>query len=168
MNSCNYTDYLKQVYETMSVHGIFLTVKSRDGSINTMTLGWGSIGWQWIRPTATVLVRESRYTHTLLDNADSFTLSIPKDDTLNAALKYCGTHSGRDGDKFGICHLTPVNGQKVDCPIVGEAWLHYECKIVGRRLVRKEDYLPEFGQKIYADNDMHEFFFGEIVACYTL
>jgi len=169
MTDCGYTEHLRELYAKLSKRGIFLTVKSRDGKINTMTLGWASIGWQWVRPVATVLVRESRYTYDLMENAESFTLSVPKDDALNDALTVCGTQSGRQMDKFEACGLTALAGKTVDCPVVGEAWLHYECRIVGSSLVTKEDYGTALYDRVYADNgDMHRLYFGEITACYTL
>lgn len=169
MTDCGYTQYLKELYEKMSSRGIFLTVRSRDGKVNTMTLGWASIGWQWSRPVATVLVRESRYTHALMENAESFTLSVPKDGGLDGALNLCGTKSGRDMDKFAACGITALPGRTVDSPVIGEAWLHYECRIVGSSLVTKDDYGTELYDRVYADNgDMHQLYFGQITACYTL
>ena len=70
-----YDKYLREVLDKME-KGLFLTVKSKE-KINTMTIGWGSIGIIWGKPIFTVAVRNSRYTHSLIENSNNFTVSIP-------------------------------------------------------------------------------------------
>ena len=43
---------------------------------NTMTASWGGLGVIWGEPTATVYIRQTRYTKEFVDNSDYFTLSI--------------------------------------------------------------------------------------------
>lgn len=43
---------------------------------NTMTAGWGSIGFLWNKLTATVYVRPTRYTSEFIDKEDYITLSF--------------------------------------------------------------------------------------------
>jgi flavin reductase (DIM6/NTAB) family NADH-FMN oxidoreductase RutF len=59
----------------------------------------------WKKPIMTVMVRKSRFTHHIIENASSFTVSIPRDD-LGEVLNFCGTKSGRDFDKFKECKLS--------------------------------------------------------------
>lgn len=75
--------------------GAFLMV---DG--NPMTIGWAQFGVIWGRPVCTVFVRHSRHTHALLEKSNVFTVSVPAAGTMREALAYCGSHSGRDGDKL--------------------------------------------------------------------
>ena len=51
--------------------GAFLTVKSGD-RVNTMTIGWGTIGFMWGKPIMTVMVRYSRHTHQLIKTPPIF------------------------------------------------------------------------------------------------
>lgn len=94
----NYLEDAKAAMENLK-KGAFLTVKSGD-KINTMTIGWGFIGFAWSKNLFMVMVRKSRYTHELLENTNEFTVSIPLDNDFKKQLGVCGTKSGRDIDKF--------------------------------------------------------------------
>ena len=157
-------DYAGQFAEQMK-KGILLTTKGEDG-VDTMTIGWGSIGYYWRKPVFTCVVRQSRYSDKMISENPVFTVSVPKGDGLDQALKICGTTSGRDGDKFAACSLTAQPGQVVDCPVIGEAWLHFECKIVAKTLLSEVCLDPDIMGTWYKDHDMHVSYYGEIVACY--
>src|SRR6056297_3293056 len=110
MEKINFNKHLQQVNDSIAI-GAFLTVK--DGKkLNTMTIGWGSIGFIWGRPMFTVLVRHSRYTHNLIENTDQFTVSVPLNGQLKKETDYCGSHSGRDVDKFKELGLELIEGKK--------------------------------------------------------
>jgi flavin reductase (DIM6/NTAB) family NADH-FMN oxidoreductase RutF len=49
---------------------------------------------------------------------------------LAFATDYCGVRSGRDVDKFKEQNLTPVKGEKVNCPVIKESPVNLECKVV--------------------------------------
>ena len=72
---------------------------------NPMTIGWCQLGRLWSRPVCTVYVRPERYTYSLMESHDYFTVSV-----LPAAkqeiMKLCGAKSGRDMDKVQACGLT--------------------------------------------------------------
>ncbi|NLO82495.1 MAG: flavin reductase family protein [Clostridiales bacterium] len=158
-----YNQYLCEVEKQLKSGGLFLT--SRGEKVNTMVIGWGGIVFFWGRPVFLVPVRKSRYTHGLIEKSGEFTVSVPPKEDLKAALTFCGTKSGRDFDKFKECNLTPVPGEKVNTPVIGECWLHYECKVICRHDLVPENLDPEIDRKFYPD--YHTFFLGEIVACYT-
>ena len=113
------------------------------------------------------MVRQSRFTDQQLKENPVFTVSVPKDGGLDKALAFCGSKSGRDEDKFAACQLTAQPGQKVDCPVIGEAWLHFECRVVARTLLDEDTLAPEIMEGFYKDHDMHVAYYGEIVACYV-
>ena len=46
--------------------GILVTTKVGD-KVNSMTIGWGTLGIEWGKPIYTVFVRESRYTKEMLE-----------------------------------------------------------------------------------------------------
>jgi flavin reductase (DIM6/NTAB) family NADH-FMN oxidoreductase RutF len=167
MENVSYTRYFPELMDKMTREGAFLTTKGRDGKINTMTIGWGSVGYYWNRPVFTCVVRQSRFTDTQLAENPVFTVSVPKDKALDKALAYCGTRSGRDQDKFAACGLTAQPGTAVDCPVVGEAWLHYECVIKGKTLLSSDALEDDILQACYKNGDMHVAYYGEIVACYV-
>ena len=162
----DYTLNLVDSLKNMGKRGAFLTVKDRDGKINTMIIGWGNIGYDWGRPVFTVLVRESRYTHSLLENAKDFTVSIPFDDKMNKALEFCGSKSGRDFDKFKECNLNIVDSKTVKSPIIENCQMFYECKIVYKHHMDLQLLDDKIKGKWYKSGDFHTLYYGEIVNCY--
>ena len=56
--------------------GILLTTKAGE-KVNTMTIGWGTIGIEWGKPIFVGYVRESRYTREMLDQNGEFTVNVP-------------------------------------------------------------------------------------------
>jgi len=166
MKNVNYLSVAEEVMQQVKSKGAFLVAKSKDDEeINVMTIGWAAIGYMWSKPIMTVMVRKSRFTHHIIGKAESFTVSIPTGD-LNGALNFCGTKSGRNFDKFKECNLTIVPAQKVDTPIIKISGFHYECEIVYKSEMNPDFLCKEYKEDVYADNDYHTFYFGEIVACY--
>ena len=77
------------------------------GDYNTMTISWGGLGTLWGRPTATVYVKQNRYTHDFMEKNQLFTVSFFPPE-YKKALLCLGSRSGRDGDKVAAAGLTPV------------------------------------------------------------
>lgn len=168
MKIVNYLSIAEEVIQQIKSKGAFLLAKSKnDEKINVMTIGWASIGYMWSKPIMTVLVRKSRFTHHIIEKATSFTVSIPTDDLIEA-LNFCGTKSGRDFNKFKECKLSVIPAQKVDTPIIDISGFHYECKIVYKSEMNPDFLCKEYKEDVYANNDYHTFYFGEIVDCYKL
>jgi flavin reductase (DIM6/NTAB) family NADH-FMN oxidoreductase RutF len=161
-------DFIKNMevgMESLHKKGAFLTVAHGD-TVNTMTISWGNIGYEWNRPIFTVMVRKSRYTYELIEKSSEFTVSIPLNDGLKEALSICGTKSGRDINKFEVCNLQLKEGRTTSTPVIGNCELHYECKIV-----YKSDMNPEFldesvKSSSYKNGDLHTMYYGEIVNTY--
>ncbi len=147
--------------------GIFLTTK-HENIINTMIIGWGGIMVIWGRPMFLVLVRESRATFNLIESSNEFTVSVPLENNLIDAIRICGTKSLREMDKFEYCNLTPITGRKIETPIIGEAELHYECKIIYKQPLNKEGIPPIIKDRYYGVNNdsYHTVYYGEIVDKY--
>ena len=158
-------DYLSVAEEAMNKvkKGVFLTVKAGD-RLNTMTIGWATVGLCWKRPVLMVAVRDSRHTFTIIEDAADFTVSIPSAD-MHKEIMYCGTKSGRDKDKFKQCGLAVADGRTVTSPIIDVPGLHFECKIVYKSAMDPANMTPEF-ESIYPAKDYHTLYFGEISACY--
>jgi len=94
-------DYMAVAEKAMNQieQGAFLTVRAGE-ALNTMTIGWATIGYVWRKPVFTVLVRDSRHTFGIIEKAVDFTVSVPTTD-MQDAIMFCGTKSGRDYDKRG-------------------------------------------------------------------
>lgn len=158
-------DYLSVAEDVMDKvkKGVFLTVKAGD-RLNTMTIGWATVGLCWKRPVFMVAVRDSRHTFTIIEDAADFTVSIPAAD-MHKEIMYCGTKSGRDKDKFKHCGLSVADGRTVTSPIIDVPGLHFECRIVYKSAMDPANMSPDF-ESIYPAKDYHTLYFGEISACY--
>jgi flavin reductase (DIM6/NTAB) family NADH-FMN oxidoreductase RutF len=158
--------YLADAEELMAKikSGAFLTVKSGD-KVNTMTIGWATIGFIWRKEVFMVAVRDSRYTFQLLEETDNFTVTIPTDNRYKDEVMFCGTKSGRDHDKFKDCGLEQKQAMHVESPVVDIPGVHYECRIVYKSAM-DSTLLDNELEKLYPQKDYHTLYFGEILACY--
>lgn len=161
----NYLDVMGYTMQKMSTQGVFLTVPGTPD--NTMTIGWGWIGYCWKKPIFTVVVRPQRHTFEMIKKAGCFTVSVPTDDSLRAALLMAGTKSGRDIDKFSDHGITAAPARTVNAPIVAECGLHFECRTLMTGDMRACGMDADTARLNYPREDFHEMFFGEITACYA-
>ncbi|MEJ2169957.1 MAG: flavin reductase family protein [Desulfobacterales bacterium] len=145
--------------------GAFLTVKA-GARLNTMTIGWTTVGIVWQKPIMMVAVRNSRHTFGIIEKASDFTVTFPED-AMKAELMFCGTKSGRDNDKFKECHLKAGAAQKTHSPIIQVPGIHFECRIIYKSAMDPA-FLDAGSKKIYPHNDFHTLYFGDIVECYEL
>ena len=151
---------MKQIKE-----GAFLTVKAGE-ALNTMTIGWATIGFAWRKPIMMVMVRNSRHTFSLIEKAADFTVSVPTGD-MKKEIAYCGTKSGRDVDKFKECMLETESSRQVVSPIIKIPGIHFECHIVYKNAIDPTRLIRDYDQ-IYPEKDYHTLYFGEIQACYEV
>lgn len=135
---------------------------------NSLVVTWGMFGVMWRKPVASIFIRQSRFTKTILDSQDHFTLSfLPQE--LKPAMIYLGSHSGKNEDKYKNSGLTPADFS--GAAGIGEARLVLVC----RKL-----YTHEMGQAFYTDketytawnsgrraNNNHSIFMGEIEHVYV-
>ncbi len=164
MKEVKFNKFLTKVNNILP-DGLFLTVKSEQ-KLNTMTIGWANIGFIWGVPVFTVVVRKSRYTYRLIEKADEFTVSIPFNDKFKKELAFCGSHSGKNIDKFKECNLHIIKGKEVSTPVIKGCNLFYECKIKYKQAMEAKLLNSDIDKIHYADGDYHTFFYGEIVSCY--
>jgi flavin reductase (DIM6/NTAB) family NADH-FMN oxidoreductase RutF len=133
------------------------------GDYNVMTVGWGGFGVMWAKPLAVIFVRPTRYTMSFTDRFDSFTLcAFPE--TYREALDYCGSHSGRDGDKVKASGLTAIRSREVAAPGFEEAELILECRKTYVDDLDPARFLDPATESHYPRKDYHRMYFGEIVA----
>lgn len=165
MTNVNVNTTLDLVNQYLKKGQVFLTTKNEKN--NTMIIGWGGINNFWSKPIFIVPVRQSRYSHSQLQKTKEFTVSIPVDVDLSEAVKFCGSKSGNDYDKFLKCNLTPVSAQEVKTPVIGECTLHFECRVVYEQNMDLSALNTDLTDRWYGDGNYHTLFYGEIVACYS-
>ena len=157
-------DYAGDICKAMK-KGILLTTKA-DGQVNTMTIGWGTMGIEWGRPMFVAYVRESRYTHEMLERSGEFTVNIPVGAVDSKILGVCGTKSGRDMDKIRDLNLTLEDPMNISVPGIKELPLTLECKIL-YRMEQTLDTIPQdIIEKYYPNGDFHYAYYGQIVGAY--
>ena len=164
-------DYAGDICKALK-SGILLTTK-RGEEVNTMTIGWGTIGIDWSRPVFIAYVRESRYTKQLLETNKEFTVNIPYGSVDKKILGVCGTKSGRDMNKIAELGLTLEEPERVSVPGIREVPLTLECKVIYKQ---KQDLsaIPEpiLSRYYPADEsgfrDYHYAYYGEILNAYRI
>ena len=110
-----------------------------DNSINTMTASWGCIGILWNKPVAICFIRPQRHTLGFVQASDRLSLSVLPE-AYRSALRFCGTKSGRDYDKFKETGLTPAYDEH-HTPYVDEARLVMLCKKLYVGSLEEEGFL---------------------------
>lgn len=158
--------YLDRSLKYLHRQGAFLTVKDADGKENVMTIAWGNIGFEWGRPIFTVLVRKSRYTWHIIENATEFTVSVPVSPKAKDKLAFTGSRTGEEIDKFDQGIITREKARSVDVSTVAEGDIIWECKIIYKHKVDPEVLADEALKISYRDGDFHSIYYGEIVDCY--
>ena len=157
-------DYAGDICKAMK-KGILLTTKA-EGQVNTMTIGWGTMGIEWGRPMFVAYVRESRYTHEMLERSGEFTVNIPVGNVDSKILGVCGTKSGRDMDKIRELNLTLEEPMNISVPGIKELPLTLECKIL-YRMEQTLDTIPQdIIERYYPNGDFHYAYYGQIVGAY--
>lgn len=147
--------------------GVLMTTKA-DGQVDTMTIGWGTMGIQWGKPIFIAYVRESRYTKALVDKNPEFTINVPYGAYDKSILGFCGTKSGRDVDKVSELKLHLEEGESVSVPAIRELPLTLECKVIYKQEQVKEAITPDALERYYPDGDFHTAYYGQIVDAYIV
>lgn len=128
---------------------------------NTMTVSWGGVGVLWGKNVTYIFIRESRYTKELIDAGEFFSLSF-FDEQYKNSLSYCGSHTGKDNNKFEEAGLTPAFRHSIPYP--DEANLVILCKKMAAVPITEDTFLEkDIMNKWYSDKDMHTMYVGEII-----
>lgn len=139
----------------------FLLTSGTPEKYNTMTAGWGTIGFNWGKPVFNCFVRPQRYTYEFMEKNEYFTVSFFSKDN-HKILSYCGANSGREVDKAKECGLTPI--EVCGSTAFEEAELVFVCrKVYVHDLDESEILDADLDSKWYPQKDYHRSYFGEIV-----
>ena len=128
---------------------------------NVMTASWGCAGILWNKPVAVCFIRPQRYTYGIVEDSDTLTLSFFPAGEYRDALRYCGTRSGRDGDKLAATGLT-VEKTAEGTPYPAEANLVLVCRKLYADDLKENAFIDPEMLKHYAARDYHRFYICEI------
>ena len=140
---------------------MLITAENSLGEINTMTASWGCAGILWNKPVAICFIRPQRHTYGIVEDTDTLTLSFFPAGEYRDALRYCGTKSGRDGDKFAAAGLTVAHAAS-GAPYVDEANLVLVCRKLYADDLKENCFIDPEMLKHYAARDYHRFYICEI------
>ena len=165
-------DYANDILHAVK-KGVLVTTKTNQ-QINTMSISWGTMGIQWGLPIFTVFVRGCRHTSPMLEENAEFTVNIPLEEADKEIIRFCGTRSGRDVDKFQVLGLETEEPEKITVPGFRQLPLTLECKVVyaqqqyPRFMMDPElpTHYPENSQDIHAD--YHTAYYGQILSAYII
>lgn len=140
---------------------MLVTAQDKDQNrTNMMTASWGSIGIFWNKPTLTVYIRQSRHTKKLLDEQESFSVSVMPPN-LKTVHKICSTTSGRNTDKVKATDLK-VEFEN-DIPYFSDAKITFICKKLFTTKMEKVGFMEEEPfNKNYTNGDLHSIYIAEI------
>jgi len=147
------------IYKMLSENWMLITA-GNDNGFNMMTASWGGLGHLYNKPVAFCFINPTRYTINFMESKDTYTLSFYTE-AYRDALNYCGTHSGKDGNKVQGSGLTPIttpNGSKA----FSEAWLIIECKKMVEQQFTPEAILDPAAREKWGA-EPHKMFIGEII-----
>ena len=115
---------------------------------NLITLAWAGIASSK-PPTISIAIRPSRYSFGVINKTKEFVIAVP-DESMIEAVDFCGCVSGKDVDKFKRTGLTPITAERVSPPLVAQAPINLECKVI----------------KV-VDLGAHHLFLGEVVTVHV-
>ena len=124
---------------------VMVSCQKRGEKPNIITLAWVGVVCSE-PPMVGIAVRKNRFSWDLICQSKAFVVNVPKGDLLKAT-DFCGTHSGKDVDKFAEAKLTAEPCAKTGAPLIKECPVNLECEL--REMV---------------DLGSHTLFIGEIVA----
>ena len=162
MNRFSAIDPKKLVENPFSLIGDeWMLITAGDGTqCNTMTASWGGVGVLWNLPVAFSFVRPQRHTYQFMEQADTYSLSFLPEE-YRPALRYCGSHSGRDGDKFAATGLSVFH--EGDTPCIEQARLILVCRKLHTVDFSPEQFVDPTLLTHYKANDFHRQYVGEIL-----
>lgn len=150
----------KNVFNLIGKDWMLVTAGNSE-SYNTMTASWGGLGVLWNKNTATIYIRPQRLTYEFIEKNDTFTLSFFSEE-YREALKFCGSHSGRDCDKAKGANLTPLAIENTTA--FEEASLVLVCKKLYHSEIDPANFHDATINDNYPGKDYHRMYIGEILS----
>ena len=138
-----------------------LVAAEKEGRVNAMTASWGGVGVLWNKNVAFIFLRRSRFTKTLVDAADTFSLTFFDRPRYDGMLAYMGKASGRNEDKIAAAGLDVVH--EGNTPYFAQANTVLLCRKLSRHPFAAENFIdPSIEKTWYADGDYHDLYVAEI------
>ena len=148
------------VMKMISQDWMLITAGNRE-KFNMMTASWGGFGILYNKPVAICFINPARYTYSIIEGSDTFTLTFYTE-AYRDALQYCGTKSGRDEDKVKGSGLTPMETQS-GAMAFSQAWMVVECRKMLSQSLSPDAIADPAERAKRAAQPMHKMYIGEIL-----
>ena len=89
---------------------VMVSCQKRGEKPNIITLAWVGVVCSE-PPMVGIAIRKNRFSYDIICRSKAFVVNVPKGDLIKAT-DFCGTHSGKDVDKFAEAKLTAVSCAK--------------------------------------------------------
>ena len=124
---------LSKAYRLIEPGPVVLVTTSLGGKPNIMTMAWYMMV-EFEPPLIACVISNRNRTFDILKKTKECVINIP---TVEIAKKVvaCGSSHGSKADKFKKIGLTPVEGDCVGAPLIGECFANLECVVADARLV---------------------------------
>ncbi len=130
------------------VPSVLITSRNSEGKDNVFTVGW--IGTACTKPPMiTVAIRPERLSYNYIKESNSFVVNLPCT-RLVKAVDYCGVKSGKTTDKFNDMNLTLSEADEINCGIIEECPVSFECVV-----------------KSVTPLGTHDLFLAEVICCHV-
>ncbi|MGM9681793.1 MAG: flavin reductase family protein [Eubacteriales bacterium] len=117
---------------------VLVTCRSGDRR-NVLTVAWtGTVNTQ--PPKTYISLRKSRYSYDLIKESGVFAINLTTE-TMVRAVDFCGVRSGRDLDKFALCHLETEEASVIGVPLLADSPLSIECRVTGIQELGSHDLI---------------------------
>lgn len=155
------------VFDLIGKEWVLITAGTKNGGFNMMTASWGCLGWLWNKPVAVIFVRPERYTHQFVEAGEYVTLSfLGNGSEAREIYNYCGSKSGRDGDKVQATGLRPVETETGGIAYE-QSRLTLECRKLYKDSIKPECFIDGSIEKWYGEKGgYHDVYVLEIVNAY--
>lgn len=133
---------------------VILVSSAYEKKANIITLAW-NMPLSHKPPLMAISLTKKRFSYALIKKSGEFVVNIPSLELLDKVM-YCGTHSGRDVDKFKETNLAPQKANKLKiAPLIKECIGHLECRLNYEREVG--DHVLIIGEIIHASAEKELF-----------
>lgn len=133
---------------------IALVTAEWNGTKNIMAAGWHSY-LSYAPPVYGVAIAEERFTHHLVKNSGEFAIQfVPAQ--FAQYIEGSGKLTGSDGDKLEALGIPYQKGETINCPILTDAYVVYECKVKDIQKYGDHDWIVGEITKFHKDETCFE------------
>jgi flavin reductase (DIM6/NTAB) family NADH-FMN oxidoreductase RutF len=137
---------LKKFYHyAFPMQAVLITCKNKEKT-NIVTVAWHT-PVSLKPPLYGISLSSRRYSFEIIKESKEFAINFAPIEIVDK-IHYCGTHSGRLGDKVKEAGLSLIPAKKISVPLIDECYAHLECKL--RETIELGDHFFVVGEVVSA------------------